>query len=146
MVFVIGHHNGNNNVAAQRFTTGRHPYGYELYNFQVNIQRSSNGADPLITIRDATTSLGGEVLYTLENPLVTGTGWQRFAAPVGATLDPDTSYVVRIENKVHESGDDRFTVRLTTSTAEDSEGLSDWSVRDLAHVCLFGAAAASSSL
>ena len=54
-VFVIGHGNGNNNVAAQRFTTGSHPLGYELYNLQVNIERSSNGADPLITIRDATT-------------------------------------------------------------------------------------------
>ena len=119
-------------AAAQEFITGGDTLGYRLSSVKVSFfaDFSSTTDEPRVSIYDATSS--GEPnrsLYVLDNPaVIRSNSFNTFAAPVGATLNPNTQYFVVVEATKGE-----FIVRTTSSDGEDTSK-PGWSIGNNDHV------------
>ena len=125
---------GNNGSAqiehAQKFTTGSNPAGYTLYDVKLFLD-SSASSEPIVTVNTADGNNPDTLLYNLtakDSSLTLG-GPRRFTANAGATLEASTSYfIVAANGNTTNSTQARYNLYLTDSNAEDSTGLSDWSI------------------
>ena len=125
---------GNNGSAqikhAQKFTTGSNTSGYTLYDVKLFLD-SSASSEPIVTVNTADGNNPGTLLYNLtaKDSSLTLDGPRRFTANAGATLDASTSYfIVAANGNTTNSTQARYNLYLTDSNAEDSTGLSDWSI------------------
>ncbi len=108
---------------AQGFTTG--PDYYRLSGVEITVDSiTSDGAISLAINEPTGSGQPGTTLYELENPSEL-TGKAFFSAPEGALLEPNTSYLVRIDIT---SGS--ATVHFTSSYDESALGLPGWSIAD----------------
>ena len=129
---------GNNGSAqiehAQKFTTGSNPAGYTLYDVKLFLD-SSASSEPIVTVNSADGNNPDTLLYNLtaKDSSLTLSGPRRFTANAGATLEASTSYfIVAANGNTTNSTQARYNLYLTNSNAEDSTGLSDWSITDSA--------------
>ena len=127
---------GNNGSAqiehAQKFTTGSNPAGYTLYDVKLFLD-SSASSEPIVTVNTADGNNPDTLLYNLtaKDSSLTLDGPRRFTANAGATLEASTSYfIVAANGNTTNSTQARYNLYLTDSNAEDSTGLSDWSITD----------------
>ena len=125
---------GNNGSAqikhAQKFTTGSNTSGYTLYDVKLFLD-SSASSEPIVTVNTADGNNPGTLLYNLtaKDSSLTLDGPRRFTANAGATLEASTSYfIVAANGNTTNSTQARYNLYLTDSNAEDSTGLSDWSI------------------
>ena len=131
------------------FTTGTNSGGYTLESLTVEILASSGSTSyvPGITIHTDSSGLPATAaLYTLTapSPLPTGTGTTESAtdgsvlmlemtAPAAATLTARTTYWVVFKNTATQTSVNRYEINPTTAPAEDSGGLTGWSIADMRH-------------
>ena len=131
------------------FTTGTSSGGYTLESLTVEILASSGSTSyvPGITIHTDSSGLPATAaLYTLTapSPLPTGTGTTESAtdgsvlmlemtAPAAATLTARTTYWVVFKNTATQTSVNRYEINPTTAPAEDSGGLTGWSIADMRH-------------
>ena len=127
---------GNNGSAqikhAQKFTTGSNTSGYTLYDVKLFLD-SSASSEPIVTVNTADGNNPDTLLYNLtaKDSSLTLDGPRRFTANAGATLEASTSYfIVAANGNTTNSTQARYNLYLTDSNAEDSTGLSDWSITD----------------
>ena len=123
--------NGSTQIKhAQKFTTGSNTSGYTLYDVKVFLA-STASSEPIVTVNTADGNNPGTLLYNLtaKDSSLTLEGPRRFTANAGATLDASTSYFIVVANgNTTNSIQARYNLYLTDSNAEDSTGLSDWSI------------------
>ena len=127
---------GNNGSAqikhAQKFTTGSNTSGYTLYDVKLFLD-SSASSEPIVTVNTADGNNPDTLLYNLtaKDSSLTLDGPRRFTANPGATLEASTSYfIVAANGNTTNSTQARYNLYLTDSNAQDSTGLSDWSITD----------------
>ena len=119
-----------NTRRAQSFTTGYNSTGYIFSEVQL-ISTDPEG-DPFAMQICQTDSAEGPVLpcTALTPPDSFAAGTLAFTAPVGHTLDANTTYSFTMRTP----GDTgNVTMSGTTSTAEDASSLAGWSIRDMFH-------------
>ena len=116
---------------SQGFTTGSHSFGYHLQGIGVNIE-GSLGRDPdgpssvSVAVHADVNGQPGDKLFDLVSPDEYAAGHSFFDAPPGATLSPNTSYVMVWS---HLSGT-AHRLRRTSSDDEDSGALTGFSIAD----------------
>ena len=131
------------------FTTGSNSGGYTLESLTVEILAASGSStyEPGITIHTDSSGLPATAaLYTLipPSPLPTGAGTfeatndanvvtLEMTAPDDATLTARTTYWVVFKNTATQTSANRYEINPTTATAEDSGGLTGWSIADMRH-------------
>ena len=113
---------GNHWEIAQGFTTGSNTYDYTLTNIRAEFP--TVGSSPSLTVTLHKDAPANAAVATLTNPATIEHGQLTFTAPANTTLDASTTYYVLF------NGENIF-LRSTTSDAEDTNGLSDWSVEDV---------------
>ena len=125
--------NGSTQIKhAQKFTTGSNTSGYMLYDVKVFLG-STASSEPIVTVNTADGNNPDTLLYNLtaKDSSLTLDGPRRFTANAGATLEASTSYfIVAANGNTTNSTQARYNLYLTDSNAEDSTGLSDWSITD----------------
>ena len=122
----------NTRAYAQSFTTGSHAAGYDLTDIQLDFSvatsipgefsaelRPQSGSNPSLP-----------AIAQLAVPGTLDTGVNSFSAPANTVLDADTTYYVLFR---FGGATNRPSVRITASDAEDSGGLSGWSIGDTRH-------------
>ncbi|MYA42542.1 MAG: hypothetical protein F4Z31_12405, partial [Gemmatimonadetes bacterium] len=92
----------NLNDLAAEFRTGSHSAGYTLSDVEIRFSttpRPSGTTVKLATLSDSSTASSYEFdeVATLANPATLAGGINRFTAPAGTTLEPNTSYFVTVE-------------------------------------------------
>ena len=116
-------------VAAQGFTTGSDTFGYRLRGIGVNIEGSSSDfpedrASVSVAVHADSGGKPGRKLFDLVNPTESGAGHSFFEAPPGATLAPNSSYVLvwrHLDGRWHR-------LQKTSSDNEDSGAATDSSL------------------
>ena len=129
-----------NDARAQQFTTGGNLSGYTVSSIGFLFQEISNtgtaGNHLTVTLNASANDDPGTTLCTFTDPATfTASGTQTFDAPATdpcPTLTPDTSYFVVIERVVDVSGD-VISLESSTSTAEDPNPATGWSIGDGRH-------------
>ena len=120
---------------AQSFTTGSNSDGYVLTDIQLDFAVGTSApGDLVVDLRRASGGDPGTAANKIANLTVPGTldaGVHAFSAPASTVLDADTTYFVYIQ--FGGSTADRPQLQRTTSDAEDSGGLSGWSIGDNRH-------------
>ena len=122
---------GNTDKAhTQGFTTGSNALGYKLDSVGLRIRSVASGATLTVHIYTADASGAIEALvHTLTSPRTyTVNAVHLFTAPSGATLSPDTHYLVAFVA----GGSSRGSVQLhvTSSDAEDAGSAAGWSIEN----------------
>ena len=116
-------------VAAQGFTTGSDTFGYRLQGIGVNIEGSSSDfpedrASVSVAVHADSGGKPGRKLFDLVNPTESGAGHSFFEAPQGATLAPNSSYVLvwrHLAGSWHR-------LQKTSSDSEDSGAATGYSL------------------
>ncbi len=118
---------------AQAFTTGSNSGGYHLTSIAVRFDTigdtSTAKGELAVTLNQVSGSNPGSALCTLENPDLTSTAANTFAAPTDGTcpiLKPSTSYFVVLNRTAHSTGS--IVLQLTTSDNEDTGGADGWTI------------------
>ena len=114
------------------------PAGYVLSTLEVILQTEENAmiSEHTVTLRNASGGNPGSMLLaTFVNPSspTLGSTQQtfKFTLSEGVELDPDTPYFI---HWVHNHATDRVKVAVTVSDNQDSGGLTDWGIDDVATV------------
>ena len=116
-------------VASQGFTTGSDTFGYRLGGIGVNIEGSSSDfpedrASVSVAVHADSGGKPGRKLFDLINPTESGAGHSFFEAPQGATLAPNSSYVLvwrHLGGRWHR-------LQKTSSDSEDSGAATGFSL------------------
>ena len=122
---------GNANVTAsqsqgQGFTTGSDSGGYTLGSVELAVSSfSGTASDITVSIYSESSGNPGTVVHTLTTPASISTPVTTFTAPSGTALAASTTYYVVISTTG--SG---ITLGRTNATAEDTRGVSGWSIAD----------------
>ena len=118
----------NTNDGAQPFTTGSHAGGYTLTSVVAAMTPDSGATAPTYSVKICNDSVGapGATCTTLTNPTSLANGPNWFTSASGVQLTASTTYWMVLDSASGGSGALRF--RRTSSNAEDSDGLSDWSL------------------
>ena len=112
---------GSEDPWAQQFTTGDERY--LLSSVVLSVSSANSQVTPLVRIYTSNDSDNpGSRLYTLNNP-ASLTGDATFTAPLGAVLEPNTDYFVRLE------ADANYLTLRTTDIGTES-GEPGWSIAD----------------
>ena len=108
---------------AQAFTTGPNPDGYTL----ASIEAEFDVAADTLTVRLLTglPSAPAEVA-TLNNPAPLDDRINKFTAPAGTVLSPNSTYYVAFEGTLGE-------LNATSGESEDSGGAPGWTIADFSH-------------
>ena len=117
--------------AAQQFTTGSNPSGYNLTSVGVKLYQSLPAVG-LIRVRILEDNSGspGTSLVTLQNPAsASENAVNTFIAPANTTLDAGKRYYV----EVSKNGAAGVNIWMTNRSGEDSGGDPDWSIRNGRH-------------
>ena len=132
-----GHEIWNARPRGQNFVTGAACNGYKLNSVHVNLNAgvSGNGTVRLTVRANETTANGpsrgnpaASALYTLTGPASIVRGLNKFAAPFGARLDPDTRYWIVMEySGAVSTGGPRWADRIASRALEPGND-SDWSI------------------
>ena len=122
----------NTKSYAQSFTTGSHSAGYDLTDIQLSFGAgTTTPAEFTAELRPHSGSNPTTpAVAQLTVPGTLGTGTQSLTAPSGTVLDASTTYYVLFR---FGSAANQPQVRYTASDAEDSGGLSGWSIGDSRH-------------
>ena len=126
---------GNANVTAsqsqgQGFTTGSDSGGYTLGSVELAVSSfSGTASDITVSIYSESSGDPGTVVHTLTTPASISTPVTTFTAPSGTTLAASTTYYVVISTTG--SG---INLSRTDATAEDTGGVSGWSIADSGRV------------
>ena len=119
---------------AQSFTTGSHSAGYLLTDIRLDfVLGTSAVSDLVVDLRPANGSnpdTAANKIADLTVPGTLGIGVHGFSAPANTVLDANTTYFVYIR---FGSTANRPQVGRANSNAEDSGGLSGWSIGDNRH-------------
>ena len=117
--------------AAQQFTTGSNPSGYNLTSVGVRLYQSLPAVGMIrVRILEDNSGSPGTSLVTLENPdSVSENAVNTFTAPANTTLDANKRYYV----EVSKNGEEGVAIWMTDRSAEDSGGDSTWSIRNGRH-------------
>ncbi len=122
---------------AQQFTTGGSQAGYTLDSIEAGLGIRGSTGVPKLTIFSDSSGEPGTELYTLTNPTNIGWGtnsraeYNRFTAPDGAVLAPNTSYWVVFETDTYDTTTTNwFLTWATNSGDEDSASAADWTIGD----------------
>ena len=116
-------------LTAQGFTTGSEAHGYELNSVGIHVTEDNRSAGEIFTVEiyrfdnaDPIYKLGA-LVHTLTTPgtIIEG-AVNNFAAPAGATLLPDTRYLITFTGDGDSNGD--FTIARTFSDAQT--GVAGW--------------------
>ena len=125
-------------AVAQGFRTGMNPAGYVLSTLEVILQTEENAmiSEHTVTLRNASGGNPGSMLLaTFVNPSSPTLGETqqtfKFTLSEGVELDPDTPYFI---HWVHNHATERVKVAVTVSDNQDSGGLTDWGIDDVATV------------
>ena len=111
---------------AQGFTTGSDSGGYTLGSVELAVSSfSGTASDITVSIYSESSSNPGTVVHTLTTPASISAAVTTFTAPSGATLAASTTYYVVISTTA--SG---ISLSRTDATAEDTGGVSGWSIAD----------------
>ncbi len=126
---IIGFSGANRWESGASFTTGGNPTGYTLSEVVVRVGGSASGASPQVSIYTTTSAgLPDSSLHVLNNPAsLTVNALNTFTASAGATLAPNTTYAVVLQ-QTGTSGS--WNVLRTASGDEDSGAASGWSIAD----------------
>ena len=121
-------------VASQGFTTGSYPGEYRLQGIGVNIQgyqdQFPDGPTSVsVAVHADSDGKPGEKLFDLVSPTEYRAVHSFFEAPPGATLAPNTSYVMVWRHL----GGTWHTLKRTASDGEDSGGLTGFSIANALH-------------
>ena len=129
------------NEYAQGFATGSSPGGYRLasisFDFDAIATPANAGGDLSVKLFEEGglvhidyPTVPGSPLCTLENPeSFSASGVHTFQAPATCpALDPGSIYFAVIRRAASDSG--AISLKVTTSTDEDSSSAADWAVRD----------------
>ena len=122
---------GNVNVTAtqsqaQGFTTGSDSGGYTLGSVELAVSSfSGTASDITVSIYSESSGNPGTLVHTLTTPASISTPVTTFTAPSGTTLAAGTTYYVVVSTTG--SG---ITLSRTSATAEDTGGVSGWSIAD----------------
>ena len=108
---------------AQALTTGPNPDGYTL----ASIEAEFDVAAATLTVKLLTglPSAPAEVA-TLNNPAPLDEGINKFTAPAGTVLSPNSTYYVAFEGTLGE-------LNATSGESEDSGGAPGWTIADFSH-------------
>ena len=126
---------GNANVTAsqsqgQGFTTGSDSGGYTLGSVELAVSSfSGTASDITVSIYSESSGHPGTLVHTLTTPASISTPVTTFTAPSGTTLAAGTTYYVVISTTG--SG---INLSRTDATAEDTGGVSGWSIADSGRV------------
>ena len=126
---------GNANVTAsqsqgQGFTTGSDSGGYTLGSVELAVSSfSGTASDITVSIYSESSGDPGTVVHTLTTPASISTPVTTFTAPSDTTLAAGTTYYVVISTTG--SG---INLSRTDATAEDTGGVSGWSIADSGRV------------
>ena len=119
---------------AQTFTTGTYSPGYDLGFVDVNFNQINSGVTLSASVYSTTGSdpRPDAVLVTLTTPSpLPGSGFIRFMAPAGTTLDAETTYAVVVDPSAN--------VRLNRSSSNNEvEAKTGWSIGNAGHEWLAG--------
>ena len=111
---------------AQGFTTGANTGGYTLGSVELAVSSfSGTASDITVSIYSESSANPGTVVHTLTTPASISAAVTTFTAPSGATLAAGTTYYVVISTTA--SG---ISLSRTDATAEDTGGVSGWSIAD----------------
>ena len=111
---------------AQGFTTGSDSGGYTLGSVELAVSSfSGTASDITVSIYSESSGHPGTVVHTLTTPASISAAVTTFTAPSGATLAASTTYYVVISTTG--SG---ISLSRTDATAEDTGGVSGWSIAD----------------
>ena len=122
---------GTANVTAtqsqgQGFTTGSDSGGYTLGSVELAVSSfTGTASDITVSIYSESSGNPGTVVHTLTTPASISTPVTTFTAPSGTTLAASTTYYVVISTTG--SG---INLSRTNATAEDTGGVSGWSIAD----------------
>ncbi|MXW19498.1 MAG: hypothetical protein F4Y00_11235 [Bacteroidetes bacterium SB0662_bin_6] len=129
------------NIYGQQFTTGSDAAGYTLSAIGIDIHKPPTADEthpPLVTLNQGGSgNEPGELIAVLRNP--DSFAWNsvnKFTAPPGALLQPNTQYWVVVNDGIEPRFDDAgislhwLNAINTGSHAEDPESLPGWSVHD----------------
>ena len=117
---------------AQEFRTGAHAAGYQLRSVEI-VSADAQGDEfsaAVYSVKSVKEGGGpGTLVHELTSPDDFAAGTLVFTAPENATLDPNTTYTVRmiIPN------DEVVTFRSTASDGEDAGGADGWSIGNRYH-------------
>ena len=116
---------------AMRFGTGGSGGPWTLSAVRLDVGAWRSGATPTVSLHTDSGGSPGTKIATLTNPAA-GTGLQAFTAPSDSTvtLQANTTYSVVVESDTTFLSYDGFTLLNTTSTAEDSAGITGWQIGD----------------
>ena len=117
---------------SQGFTTGAETGGYSLGSVGVHVDDEDLESGETLTVHIYTASADGAI-DTLVHTLISPDSYEDravnlFTAPAGATLAPNTDYLVVFEATGDAAND--FSLSLTNSTSEDSGSATGWSIED----------------
>lgn len=129
------------NIYGQQFTTGADAAGYTLSAIGIDIYKPPTADErhpPLVTLNQGgSENEPGAVVAVLRNPRsFAWSSLNKFTAPPGALLQPNTQYWVVVNEGIEPRfGDDGVSLHWlnamnTSSHAEDPESLPGWSVHD----------------
>ena len=111
---------------AQGFTTGSDSGGYTLGSVELAVSSFSGAAsDITVSIYSESSGNPGTLVHTLTTPASISAAVTTFTAPSGATLAASTTYYVVVSTTG--SG---ISLSRTSATAEDTGGVSGWSIAD----------------
>ena len=106
------------------FTTGDSATGWTLQAIRLHVTAWHAGVTPTVKLRRVSGHWPGTTIATLTNPSP-GTGSKAFTAPAGLTLQPNTTYGVVVAAGARRG---RFSLGITKSNHEDSDGAAGWSI------------------
>ncbi len=116
--------NINSSHARQAFTTGSDVGGYTLTGVLIAMTIVAGSTPPTYNVKICED--GGSCSAALTNPSTLSDGRNDWTSAAGVNLKANTTYW--IESHTTTAGTDSMFFRLTDSDAEDSNGLSSWSI------------------
>ena len=113
---------------AQGFTTGSHPYGYDLESVVLSLRLvpPSVPAHALVVLHADDAGMPGDVVARFTNPESLTVGSNRFRAPFGTWLEPDSTYYLAVN--LEENVGTVFGLGTTAGIRDPSA--SDWTIDD----------------
>jgi len=113
----------------QGFRTGPHVGGYRLTGMSVNVRGHNFTGSETAILKIYTSYSNGtaaEELYTLRTPPLAEGNTVFFAAPAGARLEPETSYLAVFQA----TGNSRDDLLLTVTDSDAQAGETGWTIED----------------
>ena len=130
VVLQIGTNSGNGRIT-QRFTTGSNPQGYNLSSVGIRLSSTATtGFTLTLSIHRFDTTANknlGMLVHTLTTPSsLTPNSVNDFAAPPGATLEPDTQYLLHMRG-ANSSG---ASIQASLAASDNETGEPGWLIEN----------------